>query len=359
MCRLYGCNICGEGGEYETLVLDCALFTHARIVLGSWSIEHLSAGDVAILHPTDFHAEPKTSPQALQGMPQGDPIDGSGRSRSSTAAPGKLVESNGTACNDMSGPTPAGLHPEAASTAAQCDGEDAGTLSGHDSGCPPARAQVYMVPSQPAHGLAPPAAQERPSPTYGTGNSQSVVEFRADAAFIRSSHALSVSCAPQAAGGAANVPASDLAEAAVDAALAEITRGRASCLPSPACGIPQQPALAMTTKGHPHAWLCVRMHGSVSASICSLKLIRVLVPSSSVVQVTDTQHPVQGCGSMAWSWPRRFLCTCTLQTWAPLPPSTGHTTGTFLPSAQLRERAYKSHFLWASLLLWMFFSDQV
>ena len=55
MCRLYGCNICGEGGEYETLVLDCALFTHARIVLGSWSIEHLSAGDVAILHPTDFH----------------------------------------------------------------------------------------------------------------------------------------------------------------------------------------------------------------------------------------------------------------------------------------------------------------
>jgi diphthine-ammonia ligase len=29
---LYGSHICGEGGEYETLTLDCPLFKH-RIVL--------------------------------------------------------------------------------------------------------------------------------------------------------------------------------------------------------------------------------------------------------------------------------------------------------------------------------------
>ena len=167
-------------------------FTHARIVLESWSIEHLSAGDVAILHPTEFHADPKTAPQALQGTPQGDPTDGSDRSRSSTAAPGKLVESKGTACTDMSGPTPAELHSEAASTAAQCDGEDAGTPSGHDSGCPPARAQVYMVPSQSTHRPEAPAAHKQSPPTAGTGKSQAVAGFQADAAFIRSSHALSV-----------------------------------------------------------------------------------------------------------------------------------------------------------------------
>jgi hypothetical protein len=31
--KLYGSNVCGEGGEYETLTLDCPVFTRARIVL--------------------------------------------------------------------------------------------------------------------------------------------------------------------------------------------------------------------------------------------------------------------------------------------------------------------------------------
>lgn len=26
MSSLYGCNVCGEGGEYESLTLDCPLF---------------------------------------------------------------------------------------------------------------------------------------------------------------------------------------------------------------------------------------------------------------------------------------------------------------------------------------------
>ena len=30
---LYGSNVCGEGGEYETLTLDCPAFKHGRIVL--------------------------------------------------------------------------------------------------------------------------------------------------------------------------------------------------------------------------------------------------------------------------------------------------------------------------------------
>jgi len=32
----FGCNVCGEGGEYETLTLDCPLFVHGRIVLDAW-----------------------------------------------------------------------------------------------------------------------------------------------------------------------------------------------------------------------------------------------------------------------------------------------------------------------------------
>ena len=202
VCRLYGCNICGEGGEYETLVLDCPLFTHARIVLDSWAVQHLSAGDVAILHPTEFHLEPKTAPQALRGMPQFDLIDGSDPSRSSTAAPGKMMQSNGAGCTDKSKPSPAELHPKAASAAAQYNGEDVGSLSGHASGCPPARAQVCMVPAQSVHGPKSSSEQEQSSCTAGTGQSLSAAGFQADAAFIRSSHALSVSCAPRAAGGA-------------------------------------------------------------------------------------------------------------------------------------------------------------
>lgn len=34
----FGCNVCGEGGEYETLTLDCPAFTHGRIVLDDWEV---------------------------------------------------------------------------------------------------------------------------------------------------------------------------------------------------------------------------------------------------------------------------------------------------------------------------------
>ena len=61
-CRLYQCNVCGEGGEYESLVLDCPLFKHARIVLDSWEAVHQSAdafAPVGHLHPVAYHLEPK------------------------------------------------------------------------------------------------------------------------------------------------------------------------------------------------------------------------------------------------------------------------------------------------------------
>jgi diphthine-ammonia ligase len=60
--RLYGSNVCGEGGEYETLTLDCPLFAHGRIVLDSWQAVMLSEDSmapVALLHPTAFHVENK------------------------------------------------------------------------------------------------------------------------------------------------------------------------------------------------------------------------------------------------------------------------------------------------------------
>ncbi|KAL6768420.1 hypothetical protein ACKKBF_B39080 [Auxenochlorella protothecoides x Auxenochlorella symbiontica] len=60
--RKFGCNVCGEGGEYETLTLDCPAFTRGRIVLDAWEARVSSADSlapVAVLHPTAFHVEPK------------------------------------------------------------------------------------------------------------------------------------------------------------------------------------------------------------------------------------------------------------------------------------------------------------
>ncbi|KAL8247462.1 hypothetical protein R6Q59_008678 [Mikania micrantha] len=60
--ELFGSNICGEGGEYETLTLDCPLFKYARIVLDEF--QHVlhdsnSIAPVGILHPLAFHCEDK------------------------------------------------------------------------------------------------------------------------------------------------------------------------------------------------------------------------------------------------------------------------------------------------------------
>uniref|UniRef100_A0A915PHZ2 Diphthine--ammonia ligase n=1 Tax=Setaria digitata TaxID=48799 RepID=A0A915PHZ2_9BILA len=57
----YGVHICGEGGEYETLVTDCPFFKN-RIVLDETSVVEHSANDfapVAYLSLTKFHLENK------------------------------------------------------------------------------------------------------------------------------------------------------------------------------------------------------------------------------------------------------------------------------------------------------------
>ncbi|XWS64763.1 hypothetical protein CRYUN_Cryun05aG0031400 [Craigia yunnanensis] len=61
---LYGINVCGEGGEYETLTLDCTLFHNARIVLDEFQVVLHSSDSIApvgVLHPLKFHLERKVS----------------------------------------------------------------------------------------------------------------------------------------------------------------------------------------------------------------------------------------------------------------------------------------------------------
>ncbi|GAX85055.1 hypothetical protein CEUSTIGMA_g12475.t1 [Chlamydomonas eustigma] len=58
---MYRCNVCGEGGEYESLVLNSPLFKHAKIVLDKAEhvVEH--SGSVGYLRPVEFHLEPKST----------------------------------------------------------------------------------------------------------------------------------------------------------------------------------------------------------------------------------------------------------------------------------------------------------
>ncbi|XVF31004.1 hypothetical protein REPUB_Repub16aG0108100 [Reevesia pubescens] len=64
---LYGINVCGEGGEYETLTLDRPLFhvrifQHTRIILDEFKVVLHSADSIApvgVLHPSKFHLERK------------------------------------------------------------------------------------------------------------------------------------------------------------------------------------------------------------------------------------------------------------------------------------------------------------
>ncbi|OEL18357.1 Diphthine--ammonia ligase [Dichanthelium oligosanthes] len=75
MNESYGINVCGEGGEYETLTLDCPLFRNARIILDNYEIILHSADSIAsvgILHPRSFHIEYK--PYSSDGIGDGSVI---------------------------------------------------------------------------------------------------------------------------------------------------------------------------------------------------------------------------------------------------------------------------------------------
>ena len=66
----YGCNPCGEGGEYETLTLDCPLFRRKLVIDQSQCVtaneDHVLS--VAYLNPLKMHLEEKNS--AVVTMPQ-------------------------------------------------------------------------------------------------------------------------------------------------------------------------------------------------------------------------------------------------------------------------------------------------
>lgn len=76
--------MCGEGGEYETLTLDCRLFTHGRTILKEWTTQLHSPGNfasVGVLHPLSYEMQPKHQSRASQR---------SAREREDTAELGKL-----------------------------------------------------------------------------------------------------------------------------------------------------------------------------------------------------------------------------------------------------------------------------
>ncbi|PKA58709.1 hypothetical protein AXF42_Ash000802 [Apostasia shenzhenica] len=69
MNELYGLNVCGEGGEYETITLDCPLFVNARIVLNKFQVILQSPDSIApvgLLHPLNFHLECKEEAVSCQ-----------------------------------------------------------------------------------------------------------------------------------------------------------------------------------------------------------------------------------------------------------------------------------------------------
>ncbi|XP_031382679.1 diphthine--ammonia ligase isoform X1 [Punica granatum] len=75
--ELYGINVCGEGGEYETLTLDCPLFINARIVLEEFQIVLHSPDSIApvgILHPLAFQLEDKAESSLLVIHPGADDL---------------------------------------------------------------------------------------------------------------------------------------------------------------------------------------------------------------------------------------------------------------------------------------------
>ncbi|CAA6667132.1 unnamed protein product [Spirodela intermedia] len=68
--EMYGINVCGEGGEYETLTLDCPLFKNARIILDDFKVilhSEDSIASVGILHPVAFHLECKNGSLSFSG----------------------------------------------------------------------------------------------------------------------------------------------------------------------------------------------------------------------------------------------------------------------------------------------------
>ncbi|KAF9464425.1 hypothetical protein BDZ94DRAFT_1297190 [Collybia nuda] len=66
--HLYGAHICGEGGEYETLTLDCPLFKHRIVLTETETVIHSDSAfaTVAFLRIKKAVLEPKTVNESLK-----------------------------------------------------------------------------------------------------------------------------------------------------------------------------------------------------------------------------------------------------------------------------------------------------
>lgn len=236
--RQYGCNICGEGGEYETLVLDCLLFKHACIVLDSWEIDHLSAGDVAILRPLSFHTEPKGAASDSSCSVRPEVYEAAEAGKSSAL-------NHVSAALDASGPRWDGAEIGGKHVTAQRfdkaarPSETASSVQAEANGAS-TMAEVHTVPCQPAHDdSSSSTAFKQHSQASSTASQPKLpdleVGIRAEACFSRSSQALSVFCTAHATGDSAHASSAALTEAAVDAALAEASRGQLTVKRSQRC----------------------------------------------------------------------------------------------------------------------------
>ncbi|KAK9457621.1 hypothetical protein V1511DRAFT_494136 [Dipodascopsis uninucleata] len=69
--KSFGFHVCGEGGEYESLVLDCPLFVKSIVIDSSVKVFHPSGGDVSLLSIKSAHLQCKEGyiPRLLDGIP--------------------------------------------------------------------------------------------------------------------------------------------------------------------------------------------------------------------------------------------------------------------------------------------------
>ena len=62
----FGFHVCGEGGEYETIALDCPLFAKRMVIDESRVVAHDQTGEVCYLVVDRFHVEDKTDGTVIQ-----------------------------------------------------------------------------------------------------------------------------------------------------------------------------------------------------------------------------------------------------------------------------------------------------
>lgn len=222
-CRLYQCNVCGEGGEYESLVLDCPLFKHARIVLDSWETVQQSADSfapVGHLHPVAYHLEcktptnigpPKLTP-AASSAPKGSPQE---NLCSNTEMP---LTTGGRAIEQSSSKAPDLLAASDTECMQQTPEQDW------------AAATVIEVPSQISRSTASEAANAEPDcqavgavAEHSMHSRQSVLAWSADVQLQSGCHYVRAICCPaQQVEGPSN---SAVTADALDCALAAIQQG--------------------------------------------------------------------------------------------------------------------------------------